>query len=126
DPSHFDIAVHTSASADGLDAALDCLGDEGTLIELSWYGSDAVSVRLGGAFHSKRLRLISSQVGRVSPSRRPRRTHAERLATAMALLDDPALDALIDEEVAFADLPARLPAILSPDATNVATIVRYE
>ena len=36
-----------------------------------------------------------------------------------------ALDALIDVEVPFADLPGRLPELLAVDAPGVATIVRY-
>lgn len=122
----FDIAVHASASAGGLAAALGCLGPEGRLVELSWYGAGAVSAPLGGAFHSQRLAIVSSQVGRVSPSRRPRWSARRRLAKALELLDDPALDALITGEVAFADLPAALPGILAPGAPGIATIIRYD
>src|SRR5213079_1846504 len=67
---------------------------------------------LGGPFHSRRLRLISSQVGRIAPSHRPRWTHGRRLAAAVALLSDPRLDALLAPAVAFSDLPERLPGIL--------------
>ncbi|MGB0855109.1 MAG: hypothetical protein ACPGSI_17560, partial [Pikeienuella sp.] len=42
------------------------------------------------------------------------------------LLDDPALDHLIDREVAFRDLPQELPSILAPDADGIATIVTYD
>ncbi len=122
----FDIAFHTSASAAGLAEAIGLLGPEGRVVEMSWYGEGAVPAPLGGAFHSQRLSLVSSQVGQVSPSRRPRWSHARRLAKAMELLDDPALDALIDTEVPFNELPARLPALLAPSAPGVATIIRYE
>ena len=50
----------------GLDTAIDCAGLEGTIVEMSWYGDKPVSVDLGGAFHSRRLKLVSSQVGQVS------------------------------------------------------------
>jgi hypothetical protein len=83
---------------------------------MSWYGSAQVAAPLGGAFHSRRLRLISSQVGRIAPSHRPRWTHGRRLAAALALLDDGRLDALLAPAVAFQDLPRRLPDIL--DARN--------
>ena len=122
----FDIAVHTSASAAGLAEAMGCLGDEGRLVELSWYGEDAVEAPLGGAFHAKRLSLVSSQVGMVSPSRRPRWPHRRRLAKALDLLAHPALDALIDTEVPFDEVAARLPALLARDAPGAATIIRYE
>src|SRR5436190_7494237 len=64
------------------------------------------------AFHSRRLRLVSSQVGRVAPSHRPRWTHGRRLAAALALLADMRLDALLAPAIAFQDLPRRLPDIL--------------
>ena len=71
-PRDADVVFHTSVSAAGLNTAVDCAGMEATIVELSWYGEKDVPIRLGGAFHSQRLRLQSSQVGQVSPSRRPR------------------------------------------------------
>lgn len=122
----FDIAFHSSASESGLQEALNCLGQEGRLMELSWYGEGQVSLPLGGSFHSKRLQIISSQVGQVSPGHRPRWPYRRRLAKALELLNDPALDALIDSEVAFDDLATRMPEILAPDAPGIATIIRYQ
>jgi NADPH:quinone reductase-like Zn-dependent oxidoreductase len=107
-----DLVVHASGSPDGLRTALELAGDEATVLEMSWYGDAAVTAMLGGPFHSRRLRLLSSQVGRVAPSHRPRWTHGRRLAAAVALLGDPRLDALLAPPVAFADLPERLPGIL--------------
>ena len=60
-------------------------------------------------------RLVSSQVGKVAPSHRPRWTHGRRLAAALALLADPALDALLAPAVAFEDLPATAAAIFGPE-----------
>ena len=108
-----DLVVHASGSPDGLRTALELAGDEATVLEMSWYGDAAVTAMLGGPFHSRRLRLVSSQVGRVAPSHRPRWTHGRRLAAAVALLGDPRLDALLAPPVAFADLPERLPEILN-------------
>ncbi|HVL71105.1 MAG TPA: dehydrogenase, partial [Beijerinckiaceae bacterium] len=80
---------------------------------------------LGLSFHSRRLRLASSQVGQVAPSRRPRWSHRRRLDKALALLSDDALDALITDEVAFADLPEALPRLLAPAAPGLGTVVRF-
>lgn len=96
-----DVVFHTSASGAGLATAIDACGFEATLVEMSWYGDREVGVRLGGAFHAKRLRLISSQVGHVSASRRARWSHARRLETAVRLLDDTLLDQLVQETIAF-------------------------
>ena len=120
-----DIVFHTSASEAGLATALGLAGDEATVVEMSWYGARQVAVPLGGRFHSGRLRLVSSQVGMVSPGRRPRWSHRRRVEAALRLLADPRFDALITEEVAFADLPQALPRILGEGAPGIATVVRY-
>ena len=60
----------------GLTTALALAGEEATVLEMSWYGDAPVTAPLGGAFHSRRLRLISSQVGQIAPSHRPRWSHA--------------------------------------------------
>ena len=124
-PDGVDIVFHTSASEAGLRLALNCAGFEGRIVEMSWYGNRDVSLPLGEAFHSQRLQLISSQVGHVAPSHRPRWSHRNRLEKALALLDDPRLDALITEEVAFDDLPTELPRLLAKDAPGLATVIRY-
>lgn len=120
-----DIVFHASAQAEGLAVALGAAAIEGTIVELSWYGDRQVMVPLGGAFHSRRLKLISSQVGQVSPGRRPRWTYARRLRKALDLLGDDLLDQLITGEVAFENLPESLGEILAPGAPALATVVRY-
>ena len=122
-PADCDLAFHTSATAAGLATAMATLGPDATLVEMSWHGAGETPVALGGAFHARRLRLQSSQVGSLPPSRRPRWDHRRRLALALALLADPRLDALITAEVDFAALPDALPAILG--GGGVATAVRY-
>jgi hypothetical protein len=107
-----DLVVHASGSPDGLRTAIKLAGEEATVLEMSWYGDTAVTAMLGGPFHSRRLRLVSSQVGKVAPSHRPRWTLSRRLAAAVALLGDPRLDALLAPMVSFQDLTKRLPGIL--------------
>jgi threonine dehydrogenase-like Zn-dependent dehydrogenase len=111
-PADCALVVHASASAAGLATALAAAGDEATILELSWYGSAAVPVPLGGAFHSRRLKLIASQVGKVAPSHRQEWTHRRRLEQALSLLADDRLDVLIEPPLAFEDLPAHLPRLL--------------
>ncbi len=124
-PRDCDLVFHASASEAGLKIALEAAGAEGKIVEASWYGDRPVTIPLGGAFHSRRLSIVSTQVGAVPPARAPRWTHRRRLAKAVELLDDPALDALLTAEVAFADLPARLAEILAENAAGVTTVVRY-
>jgi len=116
-PADCDVVVHASADPEGLATALRAAGTEATVVEASWYGDRPVPVALGAAFHSRRLRLVSSQVGRVPADRRVRWTHARRLDTALGLLDAPELAMLISGETGFAELPARYGAILDDPAT---------
>jgi threonine dehydrogenase-like Zn-dependent dehydrogenase len=104
-PENLDLVVHTSATSAGLQRSLDLLGTEGSVVDLSWYGETEVRLSLGGAFHSRRLAIRSSQVGSISPARAGRRTSADRLALALELLCDPAFDALLTGESRFDELP---------------------
>ncbi|MDL4773557.1 MULTISPECIES: zinc-dependent alcohol dehydrogenase [Thermomonosporaceae] len=108
-----DLVVHASATESGLTRSLELLAPEGEVVELSWYGDRRVALPLGEAFHSRRLVVRGSQVGAVSPARRSRRTFADRLALALALLADPAFDVLVTGESGFADLPGVLPRLAS-------------
>jgi NADPH:quinone reductase-like Zn-dependent oxidoreductase len=118
-----DLVFHASGSAAGLAHALALAGEEAAIVELSWYGKGEVAAPLGEAFHSRRLKLVSSQVGKVAPSHRLRWSPGRRLAAALALLDDPALDALLAPATCFQDLPAQLPAIFGGDL--VCQPIRY-
>jgi hypothetical protein len=123
-PSGCDLVFHTSATGAGLELALSLPGFEGTVIEVSWFGARPVSVGLGGAFHSQRLTLQSSQVGSISPTRRARWDHRRRLSKALSLCADPRLDALVAEETPFAEMPLRLSAILGAPGT-LCHLIRY-
>ncbi len=120
-----DIVFHASASAAGLNTAITLAAFEGTIIELSWHGLGETPVALGGAFHSRRLKLLSSQVGHISDSRRARWSYARRMAKALELLADERLDALITDDIPFNEAPSRLPALFAPGAKGLTAILTY-
>ena len=120
-----DVVFHTSASASGLNTAISLAGEEATIVEMSWFGEQSASIHLGGPFHSRRLKLVASQVGQVAASRRVRWSYARRLEAALKLLEDARLDALVIESVAFADSVKRIPDILGPDASGIAPVFDY-
>jgi NADPH:quinone reductase-like Zn-dependent oxidoreductase len=124
-PADCDVVFHASGTPAGLATALRAAGEEASVIELSWYGSGEVPVALGEAFHTRRLRLVSSQVGRVAASHRARWSPRRRLEAALELLADPALDALLAPAVAFEDLPAQLSAILAPESGVLCQVIDY-
>lgn len=120
-----DLVVHASATSAGLRRSLELLGDEGEVIELSWYGARDVEVALGAAFHARRLVLRASQVGEIAAARRARRTHSDRVALALALLRDDAFDALITGSSPFSELPATMRRIASGELPALCHVIDY-
>ncbi|MCX5372059.1 zinc-binding alcohol dehydrogenase [Streptomyces sp. NBC_00103] len=120
-----DLVVHASATEQGLARSLELLSAEGTVLELSWYGDRKVSLPLGEDFHSRRLVIRSSQVGTVSPARRSSRTYADRLALALELLADPALDALVTGDSAFEELPDVMPKLAAGEIPALCHRIGY-
>jgi 2-desacetyl-2-hydroxyethyl bacteriochlorophyllide A dehydrogenase len=113
----FDVLVNATASADALQDAIAHAGMEAKIVEASWYGDRPVTVKFGGAFHSRRLSLISSQVGAVPASQRARWSYQRRMAKALDLLLDVRLDRMISGETRFSELPAAYARILSAQET---------
>lgn len=124
-PTECDVVFHCSASSAGLASAISAAGEEAQVLELSWYGNREINLSLGGAFHSRQIRLQSSQVGHISVTRRPRWTHKKRLEAAMNMLIDDRLDVLFTHGVDFEDLPQQLPNLLSSDSKALCCLIRY-
>lgn len=120
-PDEQDLIVHASGTGDGLRLALACAAFEARIIEASWFGDRAVALPLGEAFHSRRLRIVSSQVGGIATGMRGRRRPAERLALALRLLADAAYDALIEPATNFEDLPLAMPRLLAGGLCHLVT-----
>ena len=112
-PDGRDLVVHASGEPGGLRLALGLAGFEGRIVEASWFGDRDAMLPLGEGFHARRLSLVSSQVGAVAPAMRGRRSHAERLALALSLLEDARFDALLGPATPFEELPAALPGLLA-------------
>ena len=121
-----DLVVHASATSSGL----------ATSLELAGAGGDRAGVELVRRSARARCRsarsstragssLRSSQVGSVAPARRGRRSPADRLALALELLADPALDTLITGESDFAELPEVLPRLVGGDLPAICHRIRY-
>jgi threonine dehydrogenase-like Zn-dependent dehydrogenase len=120
-----DLVFDASGRPDGLRRALTLAGDEATVAVLSWFGDREVSLPLGEAFHSRRLTLRSSQVGRVAPARAARWSTRRRLRLALALLADPAVDVLISGESDFEALPDTVARLARESSGVLCHRVRY-
>lgn len=113
-PDRQDLIVHASGSEAGLQLALSRAAFEARIVEASWFGNQCPALPLGEAFHARRLKLLSSQVGTVAAAMRERRSRTERLALALDLLSNPAYDELLDGPTPFETLPEAMPRILAP------------
>jgi threonine dehydrogenase-like Zn-dependent dehydrogenase len=120
-----DLVIHASGTAAGLVTSLDLAGFEATVLELSWYGDREVAISLGESFHSRRLRLVSSQVGAIATAQRARWDRRRRLALALDLLADPRFDALLAPAAPFAQLPEVMAALAAQPSKVMCQVVRY-
>jgi 2-desacetyl-2-hydroxyethyl bacteriochlorophyllide A dehydrogenase len=90
-----DVAVEVSGSPGALQACIDAAAFAGTVVVASWYGTRDVSLALGGGFHRRRLRVVSSQVSTIDPTLAPRWDRARRTALVSRLLTELPLNELI-------------------------------
>jgi 2-desacetyl-2-hydroxyethyl bacteriochlorophyllide A dehydrogenase len=97
----FDLAIEASGNVNALDQALASVAFGGTVVVSSWYGTKRVPLLLGGPFHRRRLRMVSSQVGTIDAALQPRWSHQRRMALVRELLPRLELEPLISHRVPF-------------------------
>ncbi len=122
-PPDQELIVHASGTEAGLHLALDRAAFEARIIEASWFADRLPALPLGDVFHPRRLRIVSSQVGSIAAPMRGRRSHAQRLAIALALLADVAFDMLLEPPTAFTALPDAMPRLLQDGLCHVVAYV---
>jgi threonine dehydrogenase-like Zn-dependent dehydrogenase len=119
------VIIHASGTPAGLELALDLAGFEGTIVEASWFGDRVVPLPLGGAFHSRRLTIKSSQVGTVAVSHRDRCDSKCRMQTALERLRDDVLDAVVTGESEFDELPDVMRRLAAAPGDTLCHRIRY-
>ena len=120
------VAFHASGYGTGLQSALNAVGFEGRVIELSWYGIREVHLALGADFHYRRKRIQASQVAAIAPARRATHDYAARLRVALELLDHPDLDRLLGEPVPFDDMPTLMAEMYAGATTSPLPVIGYQ
>ncbi|MEM7042989.1 MAG: zinc-binding alcohol dehydrogenase [Pseudomonadota bacterium] len=120
-----DLVIHASGHPDGLRTAFGLAGFEASILDLSWYGDREVSLPLGEDFHSRRLRLISSQVGQIAPAMRGRRSHRQRLSLALRLLADERFDILLAPPRHFSQLPTIMAELVEGGDDIMCQLITY-
>ncbi|WP_438014519.1 zinc-binding alcohol dehydrogenase [Sorangium sp. So ce315] len=120
-----DVVIAATGDPGELDRAIAHAGREATVAIASFYGARTSPVALGSEFHRRRLRLRASQVSTLPPERAPRWDHARRFALVCALLEDAALDALLDPPVPFDAAPAVYAALAAEPGARLQTVFQY-
>ena len=121
-----DVAIEVSGAGGALQAAIDAVAVEGTVIAVSWYGTKPVTLTLGGHFHRGRVRLRSSQVGRIDPALAPRWDRVRRLALATELLPQLRLEELISHRIPFDDAAAAYRLLDENPAEALQVLLTYD
>jgi threonine dehydrogenase-like Zn-dependent dehydrogenase len=121
----YDLAFDASGTAAGLQAAIDAVGVEGRVVAVSWLGAGPVRLDLGGTFHSRRKRIVSSQVSHIPGPLRPRWDAARRTAFVFRLLARPEFDLHVGPAVRFAELPRAFAALVGDTPGGLSPLVIY-
>jgi 2-desacetyl-2-hydroxyethyl bacteriochlorophyllide A dehydrogenase len=121
-----DVAVETSGSGAALQGAIDAVATEGTVVVASWYGTKPVTLALGGHFHRGRVKLRSSQVGRLNPELAPRWDRDRRMHTVLGLLSELDLEDLISHRIPFERAPEAYRLLDERPGELVQVVVTYE
>ena len=121
-----DVAVEASGSGAALQAAIEAVATEGTVVVASWYGTKPIVLDLGGHFHRGRVRLRSSQVGRLNPELTPRWDPGRRMDTVLGLLGRLDLVNLITHRLPFDMAPEAYPLLDERPGEAVQVVFTYE
>ena len=100
------LAIECSGHPAALAPLLDVVAHEGTVLVASWYGTNEVSLPLGGSFHRRRLTIRSTQVSTIPAALSGRWSHRRRLLHAARLAGALPLDDLATDTVPFDDAAA--------------------
>ncbi|WKN31915.1 zinc-binding alcohol dehydrogenase [Porifericola rhodea] len=121
----YDIAFHCSGSSAGLQHCIEHTGMEGKVVELSWYGEQAVNISLGGSFHYQRKQILSSQVSQIPANKSARWNYQRRKSTIMELLKDAAFDQHIGQTIDFKEVPSLFDKIRNGNLSQLSWAIDY-
>ena len=120
-----DVIINTTSNYDIITESFKKLNIEGKFVEASWYGSKKGRISLGGFFHSRRLKIISSQVSKIPKYLENKHDYATRLNLAIKALSSNKLLNLITGQNSFMDLEKKYISILD-NPNTIMHCVKYD
>ena len=124
-PGAFDLAFDAGGTPAGLQAAIDRVGVEGRVVAVSWFGARPVPLVLGGSFHSRRKRIVASQVSRIPGFLAPRWDVRRRTELVFRLLDRPEFDLHLSPPIPFSGLPELFRALRRRSPAGLGPLIAY-
>ncbi|MEN8259384.1 MAG: zinc-binding alcohol dehydrogenase [Pseudomonadota bacterium] len=121
-----DLAVDVSGTMDALNQAIELTGFDGRILIGSWYGTPEQPLNLGGHFHRRRQRLISSQVSTLNPALTGRWNKARRIETAWQAIRKIAPQGLITHAFDIHDCQHAFELVSQRDDNVLQAIFRYQ
>lgn len=121
-----DLTYELSGNPFALDQAVAFTGFDGRIVIGSWYGSKRADLGLGGHFHRARIRLISSQVSRLSPSLTGRWDKSRRMKLALEMLQTISPANLISHRIPFSRASEAYQLLDQSPGEVVQVILAYE
>ncbi|MDC0161625.1 hypothetical protein OAI94_00260, partial [bacterium] len=122
--NHLDCIINTTSDYNVLNNSFTKLNLDGKIIEASWYGQRIGKLNLGNDFHSKRLKIISSQVSNIPVHMQKTQSYKSRLKIAISSLTDDKLIFLINSNSRFENLEKDYISILN-DKNIIMHAVKY-
>ena len=122
--NNLDCIINTTSNYDVLNNSFTKLNLDGKIIEASWYGEKVGKLNLGNEFHSKRLRIISSQVSNIPLHMQKKHNYRSRLKIAINALNDDKLLLLINSVSKFENLEKNYISILK-DKNIIIHAIKY-
>ena len=112
-----DVVINTTSNYQIINKSFNKLNLEGKIVEASWYGNKKGIINLGGSFHSKRLKLISTQVSNIPKYLSNKHNYKSRLKLAIKALSSNKLLKLVNTESHFNNLEEDYVSIINnPDS----------
>lgn len=120
-----DLAFELSGNPAALDMAIQVTGFDGRVIIGSWYGQKQAALDLGGVFHRRQIRLLSSQVSYVNSRWRARFSKNRRLQVAWQMLAQHQPNKLISHRYPIDQAPAAYRLLAEQADTAVQILLTY-
>jgi len=98
-----DLVYELSGDPSALDLAIAVAGHEARIVVGSWYGAKRAPIDLGGRFHRRRLRIVSSQVSHIGAALSARWDRARRREATWRALAAIDTAPLVSHRLPFAD-----------------------